>query len=164
MTNSETSSTKPSKTIRKWIAPAFIIFSVVGLADASYLTAKHYLGSAIYCPVFGDCEKVITSSYSAIFGVPVSLLGALYYFTFLVLTILFLDTKNEKIMSFAARVSVLGLAASVWFSFLQFFVIKAFCPYCLVSAGTSAALFILGALWLKSKSQKFINYNSILSK
>lgn len=157
MTNSATSSAKPSKIIPNWIIFALVAVSVIGLADSSYLTAKHYLGSPINCSIFNGCEKVTTSPYSIILGVPVALLGVLYYFSFLLLVIFYLDTKREKILEFAARFSFVGIIASFWFLFLQIFIIKALCLYCLISAASSTTLFIISLLILKSKHEKFFS-------
>jgi len=157
MTNSKTSSTRPSKIIPNWVIFALIAVSLIGLAD--YLAAKHYLGSPINCSIFNGCEVVTTSPYSVILGVPVALFGVLYYFSFLLLTILYLDSKNEKTLEFAARFSIVGVAASIWFLFLQIFIIKALCLYCLISTTTSATLFVLGLIVLKRKNVSFFQDN-----
>ncbi|KKS01475.1 MAG: hypothetical protein UU54_C0004G0023 [Candidatus Yanofskybacteria bacterium GW2011_GWA2_41_22] len=159
MTNSKTSSTRPSKIIPNWVIFALIAVSLIGLADSSYLAAKHYLGSPINCSIFNGCEVVTTSPYSVILGVPVALFGVLYYFSFLLLTILYLDSKNEKTLEFAARFSIVGVAASIWFLFLQIFIIKALCLYCLISTTTSATLFVLGLIVLKRKNVSFFQDN-----
>ena len=49
---------------------------------AGYLTYEHYDTAAVLaCPSTGaiDCIKVTTSTYSKVFGVPVALLGLLYF-------------------------------------------------------------------------------------
>ncbi|OGN05459.1 MAG: hypothetical protein A2746_00115 [Candidatus Yanofskybacteria bacterium RIFCSPHIGHO2_01_FULL_44_22] len=159
MTSSKTSSTRPSKTIPNWIIFALIAVSVVGLADSSYLTAKHYLGSPINCSIFNGCEAVTASPYSVVLGVPVALWGVSYYFFFLLLAILYVDSKNEKTLEFTARFSIVGIVASAWFLFLQIFIIKALCLYCLISAVSSTTLFILGLTVLKRKNVSFLQNN-----
>ncbi len=159
MTTSKTSSTKPSKIIPNWIIFAFIAVSLIGLADSSYLTAKHYLGTPINCSIFNGCDIVTTSSYSVILGIPVALMGVLFYLSFLLLTIFYIDSKNEKTLEFVARFSVIGVIASSWFLFLQIFIIKALCLYCLISATTSTALFVLGFIVLKRKKANFLPDN-----
>jgi uncharacterized membrane protein len=94
---------------------------------------------------------VITSPYAAVFNIPVALGGALYYLSIFIMSIAYLDTKNSKILSIIPPLTVLGFIASIWFVYLQFFVIKAICIYCMVSAATSAILFILGILMVKYK-------------
>lgn len=146
---------KPSKIIPNWIIFAFIAVSLIGLADSSYLTAKHYLGTPINCSIFKGCDIVAASPFSVILGIPVALLGVFYYFSFILLTIFYIDSKNEKTLEFVARFSAVGVIASLWFLFLQIFIIKALCLYCLISATTSTVLFILGFIVLKRKNASF---------
>jgi Vitamin K epoxide reductase family len=53
--------------------------SVAGLGIAGYLTYVHYAGVKPVCTAGGSCEKVQTSAYSELAGVPVALLGLLGY-------------------------------------------------------------------------------------
>jgi uncharacterized membrane protein len=133
----------------KWLVWLFVLVSFAGFLDASYLTAKHYLGTPIGCSIFEGCEKVTTSQYATIGAIPVALLGAIYYLALFALAVAYLDTKREKIMVFAAWLTPLGFLASLWFVYLQLFVIKAICLYCLISALTSTALFVLGLFVIK---------------
>ena len=124
------------------------LFSFLGLVDASYLAAKHYTGTIPPCSIVKGCEAVTTSQYATVGGVSVALLGAIYYLAVLVLSIAIIDTKSDRLKKFLAGFSVIGLLASIWFISLQLFVIKALCLYCLVSAFSSAAIF-LTAFFLK---------------
>jgi len=151
MTSLEISSIKPSATIPKWIIFALTGVSFIGFLDATYLTAKHYLGEIPPCGLTSGCESVLTSQYATIFNIPVALGGAFYYLLIFVLLIAYLDTKNNRFMSVIPSITVIGLLASAWFMYLQFFVIKALCLYCLVSALTSTILFLLGSFVLHYK-------------
>ena len=127
----------------KIIAILFCILSAIGLLDATYLTVKHYLGGIPPCTLRG-CEVVLTSAYNTIAGVPVALLGVLYYVTILLLSLAYLVSKKEAILRYAAHLTPAGFLASAYFVYLQLFVIKAICLYCMASAATSTLLFILG--------------------
>ena len=127
--------------------------SLLGFLDAAYLTIEHYRGVVPPCAIVTGCETVTTSQFSLILGVPVALLGAMYYLLLTVLSILYFDTKNERWIKRAAILTPLGLLASTWFIYLQAFIIKAWCLYCLGSATTSLALFVLGMVLLKKKSE-----------
>ena len=142
----------------KWIIFALIIVSFIGFLDATYLTVKHYTGTPIACSIFEGCEKVTTSPYATVFNIPVALYGALYYLFTFFLSVAYLDTKRNLFISAIPPLTAIGFIASVWFVYLQLFVIKAICPYCMISAATSTALFILGIFVLKYKrSHKKIN-------
>ncbi len=149
MTNSAISSSGPSRPIPKWLVWGFLLFSFAGFLDAAYLTIKYYLGTPITCSIFEGCEKVTTSPYAALWDVPVALLGAAYYLLIFLLVIAFFDTKKAPILSFLARLTPIGFLASLWFLYLQIFVLGAICLYCLVSAFTSTMLFLLGVSWIK---------------
>ena len=124
------------------------LFSFLGLVDASYLAAKHYTGTIPPCSIVKGCEVVTTSQYATIGGISVALLGAIYYLAVLIISIAIIDTKSDRLKKFLAKFSILGLMASIWFIYLQLFVIKALCLYCLVSAFSSTAIF-LTAFFLK---------------
>src|SRR3989338_7652435 len=120
MTNLEVSSNKPAAP-SNWLPFAFLIVSAFGFADASYLTAKHFLGAPVACSILKGCEQVTTSQFAVIFGVPVALLGSLYYLTILVLSVVYLDTRKIDILNFITKITPLGFLASLYFVYLQIF-------------------------------------------
>ncbi len=157
MENLKTPSSKQSTLIPKGLVWAFIVIGFLGFLDATFLTAEHYLGSLLNCPLFGDCEKVTTSPYAVIGGIPVALMGATYYLAIFVLGIAYFDAGRARILKFTANLTPLGLIASLWFLYLQIFVIKALCFYCLISAITSTLLFILGLILRRGTKTRIIN-------
>lgn len=123
---------------------AFIVVAFLGFLDASYLTAHHYSGVLPPCFITQGCDVVTTSAYSTILGIPVALLGTLYYLTVLVLGFIYIDKKKDWVILKALPVvNTLGLLASAWFVYAQVFIIHALCMYCLLSAASSTTLFIL---------------------
>lgn len=140
----------------KNIAILFLVVSALGFIDATYLSVQHFLGEIPPCTISG-CEFVLTSAQSTIFGVPVALFGSFYYLFILILSVYHLDTKNKKILKTISLISVLGFIVSIYFVYLQFFVIKYICEYCMVSAITCTIMFILGMYYLyKIKKEKTI--------
>jgi uncharacterized membrane protein len=58
------------------------IFLILGIIDASYLTVTHFLPSALKCPTISsavNCERVTTSGFSTIFGVPIAIPGLIWF-------------------------------------------------------------------------------------
>ncbi len=149
MTNSEVSSAKPSAPIHKGWSIAFAIISFLGFLDASYLATEHYFGLPISCPLFGNCEKVLTSPYAVVAGISVALLGAVFYLAIFVLAIAYLDTGQRLVLRILAILTFLGFFASLIFLYLQIFIIGEVCIYCLASAIISTLLFILGQVALR---------------
>lgn len=153
---SEHLSGKRSRLLPKWLIIGFILISFIGFLDTGYLTIKHYTGGLIGCNLFEGCEQVTNSKYSVIFGIPLALLGLLYYLFMLISSLLYFDTKNPVIPKIFLPVTTLGFIFSGYLVYLQIWVIKALCQYCILSAITSTALFILSLIafkYLKSKPQ-----------
>jgi len=136
---------------------AFVVFALLGFADATYLTLKHYSGSPITCSLTHGCGVVTASAYSELFGIPVALLGALYYLSVILLSIFVLDRKNPNILRLISQFTWVGLGASVYFIIVQAFLLHAWCQYCIGSAITSTSLFIVGMVYLRhtSSTRKF---------
>ena len=128
MTNSNPSLPPPlaqtPRFIPKKLSIAFLVISFIGFLDATYLTAKHYLGTPLPCSFFTGCDTVTKSVYSTIGPIPVALLGALYYFTLFALAAGFFGFGARKMLLLAARLTPIGILASLWFLILQLFIIK----------------------------------------
>lgn len=123
-----------------------LILALIGFADAVYLTIKHYLGDAPLCSIFNGCDTVTTSRFATVGPISVALLGALYYLAVFILLLIYIDRRREKILKWVSSLTELGFFASLWFVYLQAFVLKAFCLYCLISAITSTLLFVISAI------------------
>ena len=134
--------------IPNWLVITMVILGVIGLFDASYLTISHYTGSQLNCNIFEGCEVVTTSKYSKILGIPVSLLGALYYLTILITAVIYLDRKNTKVFQLLRGFTIFGLLFTGWFTYVQGFILHAWFQYCVLSAITSTTLFILALISL----------------
>ena len=127
-----------------FVVGGMMAVAALGFIDATYLTVEHYRGAVLTCTITGDCQSVVTSAYSAIVGVPVALLGSIYYAAMIVLLVAYLDRRSEKVLNAATWFSIVGFVASIYFVSLQAFVLDAWCQYCLVSAATSTLLFLIG--------------------
>jgi uncharacterized membrane protein len=122
---------------------AVALVALVGLADATYLTVEHLTGQSVRCMVVSGCDEVLQSSYATVAaGVPVAAVGALAYFTAFSLATLAAFGYDGARKLLAPLVAVMFLA-TLWFLYLQAFVIKAFCTYCLISATVTTALALL---------------------
>jgi uncharacterized membrane protein len=69
-----------------WLAPTTLALVVVGLGVSVYLTVEHFTDNAtLACSIGGivDCAKVTTSAWSTFMGVPVALLGLVFFLVLL---------------------------------------------------------------------------------
>jgi len=139
--NSEVIVNQPTTTVAKLPLLAAVI-SLVGLADAIYLTIHHYTGEKVPCSIVEGCEQVLTSSYAEIAGIPLAIFGAAAYFAAFSLAILAAFGNLRAWMLFGVQV-ILMFVFTVWLVYLQWFVIEAFCQFCLLSAGTTFLLFVI---------------------
>ena len=58
---------------------AIAAVALLGLAVSAYLTWVHYAGIEPVCTGISDCERVQTSSYAELAGIPVAVLGVVGY-------------------------------------------------------------------------------------
>lgn len=119
--------------------------ALIGLADSIYLTIHHLSGEQVPCSVTGGCETVLTSYYAEIAGIPLAAFGAAAYFLAFSFAILAAFGNRRLWFLFGVQVSLMA-AFSLWLFYLQAFVIKAFCQFCLLSAATTITLFIIALL------------------
>ena len=139
--NSEIVADETGNTVAKLPLLAAVI-ALIGLADSIYLTIKHYTGEKVPCSIVEGCEQVLTSAYAEIGGIPLAIFGAAAYFIAFSLAILAAFGNRLMWTLFGVQVSFM-LVFTAWLVYLQAFVIEAFCQFCLLSAGTTLAMFII---------------------
>src|SRR6185369_10516867 len=130
----------------------------LGILDALYLSYEHFFEILPPCStnlLFLDCGKVLTSPYSIVLGIPLAYIGLLHYVIECSFLIYSLRTKNSLIKRTALILTTIGFGSSLYFVFLQLFVIGAICLYCMTSALISVLIFII-ALSVFSRERKEI--------
>src|SRR3954464_15355095 len=118
---------------------AAIVCCALGLAIAGYLTYVHYAGISPVCEIAHGCEKVQTSHWSRIAGVPVALLGLLGYAGILAALLL----RREAALTAAAGQALVGFGFSAYLTYREVFTIHAICIWCVVSAALMVALAVV---------------------
>lgn len=128
----------------------FTALAGIGFFDASYLTAKYFNGH-INCSIISGCQEVLTSNYSHIGPLPTAALGLIYYLAIIFSSLICLRYQLPLANKFIKILPSLGLVFSLWLTYLQIWVIKSLCQYCLLSALISLGLFILSLKLIKNK-------------
>lgn len=124
-----------------------IVLALIGFADSTFLLAKRLSGGPIPCVLgFTGCDTVSKSPYSVLFGIPLSAYGMVFYLGIGILGLLYLDTKKALFARLLLPATALGFLSSAYFIYIQKFLIKAFCVYCILSAIISTILFGLGII------------------
>ena len=123
-----------------------LIFSVLFIISAilSFLPAEKICGGTQT-----GCYEVQTSEYEEIFGIKSSVLGLICFS--IILSFIISEIKTPK--KYKRRLIFLGIILfsifAIYFIYLQLFVIKEFCQYCLVvDIGVLISLFII---WRKNE-------------
>ena len=123
-----------------------LIFSVLFIISAilSFLPAEQICGGTQT-----GCYEVQTSEYEEIFGIKSSVLGLICFS--IILSFIISEIKTPK--KYKRRLIFLGIILfsifAIYFIYLQLFVIKEFCQYCLVvDIGVLISLFII---WRKNE-------------
>ena len=132
---------QPLRTVPISLIVILFLVALIGFADSSYLTLEHYQGRIPPCTTTANCDLVLTSSYSSIAGLPVALLGSIYYLLILIGLFAYFESRNINILKSTLLFTVAGLLASMVFVFIQVFLLRSYCQYCLLSALTSTILF-----------------------
>jgi len=116
------------------------LLALAGLAVAGYLTYVHYAGIEPICAGGGGgCERVQTSSYAELAGIPVAVLGLIGYAAILGS----LALPGEAGVMSGAILALAGFGFSAYLTYLELFEIDAICQWCVASAVLMTALAIL---------------------
>lgn len=131
-----------------------MFFAAIGIVDTAYLSYARLTQDALSCNILDGCNVVALSPYSLLFGVvPLSYLGFFFYLGIFVFSAALLYNTSLVVRRALLTFATLGAASSLYFVYLQWFVIKAFCIYCLISATTAIAIFTLVAVGMHTFSK-----------
>jgi uncharacterized membrane protein len=129
---------------------ALALLALAGLAVSGYLTYVHYAGIEPVCAGGGGCERVQTSKYAELAGIPVAVLGLVGYALILVAS----QLRGEAARMATALAALVGFGFSAYLTYLELFEIDAICHWCLASAVLMTVLAALAALRLVQAPQR----------
>jgi uncharacterized membrane protein len=115
------------------------LMALVGLGDSLYLTVQHLTGQSLRCTIISGCSEVLSSPYAQIGPVPLAAAGAFAYFIVFSLAILAAFGYRSLRLPLGLLVTLMFFM-TVWLLYLQAFVIRHFCQYCLLSAAVTIIL------------------------
>jgi uncharacterized membrane protein len=118
----------------RWPGLIGTVASVAGLGIAGYLTYEHFTGSSsLVCSDKGivNCLAVTTSSYAMVTGVPVAVLGLIFFAVTLVLQLpVVWKWPNPIIRKARLAWAVVGLGTVIYLLYAELFEINAICLWC----------------------------------
>jgi uncharacterized membrane protein/protein-disulfide isomerase len=128
------------------------VAAVAGLGFAAASTWVHYriLRDPLYssfCDVNAtfSCTEAYTSRFGSIAGVPVALIGVLFFAFILVLIALCQRSPSarQNLAGYVFAASTVGLAGVLYLAYASFFILKAVCLLCVGTYAAIIALFLL---------------------
>lgn len=126
---------------------AIAVLALLGALDATYLLlGKLGITGGYVCSVTGGCEVVNTSPYSEFLGMPVAAIGLLGYLAILVVALVAVqprwlpDRRPDLLLGLLSGVAV---AFSLYLTYVELFVLRALCQWCMVSQVLIIAIFVL---------------------
>jgi uncharacterized membrane protein len=127
-----------------------IAVSVIGIGISIYMTIFKLTSNDAMCLGNGGCSVVNASRYSEIYGIPVALVGLGGYLA--IVAAMFLETRlkffkqNSTLLVFG--MSLTGVLFTAYLTYLEIYVIKAICPFCVASAVAISLVFVLALIRL----------------
>lgn len=110
------------------------VLAVLGMCIAGYVAFTWLTGSPIVC-ISGGCETVRKNPFAWPFGIPFPLFGLAGYLIIAILSFLNTASNNyKKYHNFILGMAIFGSLLVTYFSFLEAFVIRGFCMWCVFSA------------------------------
>jgi uncharacterized membrane protein len=135
------------------LAPILIVvLAAIGMADAFYDSYAIYTGEELWCPPPIDgCNTVASSPYARVADVPLGYLGFVYYlYMFGLGALLTFDRWSRGLRLGAVLYAAVGVCFSIYFMYVQFTYIHAFCIYCFVSSILTVLLLAAALLHYRS--------------
>ena len=123
----------------------FLFFFFLSLISSIILFSNSTTG---ICDPGKGCDVVNSSVYGSTLGIKNSVYGIFIFSFMIVLTLFHINKPNKHTRKVIHGAVILGSLIAIYFLYLQFFVIRAFCTYCLViDFGLIISLIFLFYLW-----------------
>jgi uncharacterized membrane protein len=134
----------------RWPAWTTLTLSVLGLAIAVYLTVEHYTSSlSLACPESAviNCQKVTTSAESSVVGIPVALLGLLFFAAMVPLCLpAAWRSRRPELRWGRLAATVVGIGFVFYLVYTELFTLDAICLWCTAVHVITVLLFAVVAL------------------
>jgi uncharacterized membrane protein len=131
--------------VPRWLPIASLALVVIGLALSAYLTYEHYTASAtLACSDNGvvNCLQVTTSAQSKVFGIPVALLGLVYFVAMLPVCLpAAWRSRSPWLRNGRIAAGIVGIGFVFYLLYSELFTIGKICLYCTGVHVVTVALF-----------------------
>ena len=119
------------------------VLSLLGLFISSFLLYEYNLQGPIICPIGTGCDVVRASPYSHFLGISIPILGVLFYLVMAIFSVIHAQKIfSDLLFQLKLLVSTIGVGFGIYLTFLELFVIKAICFWCVLSFIISLAILL----------------------
>jgi uncharacterized membrane protein len=120
--------------------------AVIGVLVSIYMTIYKLTDNNNMCIGNHGCSVVNSSPYASVYGIPVALIGVVGYAA--ILAVLYMQDRVNKFFKENSILMVFGMAITgfvftLYLIYLEIYVIKALCPFCLTSQIVMTILFFV---------------------
>ena len=129
----------------KWLVRAAYVFLILGLGVGIYMSIFKATGNEAMCLGNGACSIVTESRFSEINGIDVPVIGVIG--NLVLLAVLFFENrisflqKNGTLIFFGLALA--GFLFTLWLIYLEIFILKALCPFCVTAQTSMVIVFII---------------------
>lgn len=117
--------------------------AILGLLVSGYLFIEYVTGGPIVCGKWGSCEAVRASAYAYLLGLPTPAYGLIFYSVLALGAILTTPTTAARLRLPLRLLTVIGVGTSIWLTYIEAFVIHAWCIWCVASAVLTVLAFVV---------------------
>jgi|TARA_Y100000310_G_scaffold345855_1_gene471471 uncharacterized membrane protein len=121
-----------------------IILALIGLAISFYIYSSKRSGKHLFCPNKQDCDAVVRSKYGKIFGFENTIFGMLFYILIIIYDVSLQANQNlfkgDIIYYSIVGISFISVVFSAYLTFVQAFILKKWCYYCIISSISSVLI------------------------
>lgn len=139
---------------------ALYAFAFVGVLVSAYLWYEYSQPGEVTCQLSG-CQSVRESEYAKLLGIDLPVYGFFFYLAICLYAMSLLGNRKRGVIERGAFLAVItgGLGFSIYLTYLEAFVIHAWCQWCVISALMSVGVYFVGywmedpiSLWGKLRS------------
>lgn len=142
--------------VPSWVPASSLVLSAGGAAVSGYLTYEHYnSSSSLACPENStfNCLKVTTSEWSTLVGIPVALLGLVFFVAMAVWCLPAVWRMDDAWVRRGRVVAaVVGVGFALYLIWAELFRVDSICVWCSAAHAISVALLfvvLLGTAYLE---------------
>lgn len=153
---------KPS---RQRLMFAIAIVALAGVAVSSVSLYHHFATSKTSFCTFGEsfnCDLVNRSLYSTVFELPVALIGIIGYLLLLALATVYREKAETPVMLLIASAG--GLAFALYLTYVEKFILQAWCILCLSSLALIFTETALSAVAVRNRIRRALDQVAIPSR